>query len=150
MEENDCYYVGINYETEIEDILIKYISSFDEGKDYITSHKGRRMLLFYQKGNITTEEHVELSKLQWNLQIYSIISNFMPCNLDFIASYLYNVYLLVFSASVFPLMKRLKDKDKEVINTLLNNIPKYKKDNHFIDPDIVTECETILNKLLMN
>ena len=149
----NCYYVGINYETKINDVLIKYISSFDDAKDYIINHKGERMLLFYQKHDITTEEHIELSKLQWNIQLYSINSNFMPCNLDYIASYLYNIYLLVFSASLFSTMqesKTLNDEDIKVINHLLDNVPKYIEDNHFIDSNIITESKNMLIKTLMN
>lgn len=146
----NSYYVGIKYETQIEDVLIKYISTFDEAKEYILRNKGKRMLLFYQKNDISAEEHVELSKLQWNIQIYKIISNFMPCNLNSIASFLFNIYLLVFSACVFSSLKKLKDEDKKVINVLLSNVPKYIEDNHFIDENIIKESENMLIKTLSN
>lgn len=144
------YYVGIHFETKIDDVLIKYISSFEEAKNYILNNRGNRMLLFYQKGDISIDEHIELSKLQWNLQIYTIIDNFIPSNLECIAKFLYKIYVLVFSSSVFSSLKKVNEEDIRIINILMNNIEQYMKDNHFIDMNIIIECKNTLLKILTN
>ena len=103
------YYVGIHYENKIDDVLIKYISSFDEAKEYIHKNKGNKILMFYQLNDISPEEHLSIQKMQWNIQLYSIINNFMPCNLDIISSYLYNIYSCVFATSVLSTLNELND-----------------------------------------
>lgn len=142
------YYIGVHYENKIDDVLIKYVSSFDEAKEYIQKNEGYKMLLFYQMDNISTEEHLEIQKMQWNIQLYSIINNFMPCNLDTISSYLYEIYSCVFATSVLSTLTELNSDHIKLINLVLNKLSNYINDDHFISKSIMIRCDDVLRNLL--
>lgn len=142
------YYVGIHYENKIDDVLIKYISSFDEAKEYIHKNKGNKILMFYQLNDISPEEHLSIQKMQWNIQLYSIINNFMPCNLDIISSYLYNIYSCVFATSVLSTLNELNDEHIKLINLVLDKLSNYINDDHFISHSIMTRCDNALRNIL--
>lgn len=142
------YYIGIHYENKIDDVLIKYISSFDEAKEYIHKNKGNKILMFYQLNDISPEEHLDIQKMQWNIQLYSIIDNFMPCNLDIISSYLYNIYSCVFATSVLSTLNKLNDEHIKLINLVLDKLSNYINDDHFISHSIMTRCDNALRNIL--
>lgn len=142
------YYIGVHYVNKINDVLIKYISSFEEAKEYVQINKGNKILMFYQLNDITPEEHLEIQKMQYNIQLYSIINNFMPCNLDYISSYLYNIYSYVFTTSVLSTLKELNDENIKLINIVLDKLSNYLNDDHFISHSIMIKCNnTLLNML---
>lgn len=144
----NSYYGGIHYERKIEDVLVKYISSFEEAKEYIQENRGKKILMFYQSNNITPEEHLEIQKMQWNIQLYSIINNFMPCNLDNIASYLYNIYSCVFATSALSVLNELNDDHIKLANIVLDKLSDHLDDNHFISPSIMVRCNDALRNIL--
>lgn len=142
------YYIGVHYENKIDDVLIKYISSFEEAKEYVQKNKGNKILMFYQLNDITPEEHLEIQKMQWNIQLYSIINNFMPCNLDHISSYLYNIYSCVFATSVLSTLNELNNEHIKLINIVLDRIYNYLDDDHFISHSIMIRCVNTLTNIL--
>lgn len=142
------YYIGIHYENKIDDVLIKYISSFEEAKEYIQKNRGNKILMFYQSNGITPEEHLEIQKMQWNIQLYSIINNFMPSNLDNISSYLYNIYSCVFATSALSTLNELNNDHIKLIHIVLDNLSNYLNDDHFISHSIMIRCNDTLRNIL--
>ena len=142
------YFIGVHYENKIDDVLIKYISSYEEAKEYIQKNRGNKILMFYQLDDITPEEHLDIQRMQWNIQLYSIINNFIPCNLDNISSYLYNIYSCVFATSVLSTLSELNDEHIKLINLVLDKISNYLNDDCFISRSIMVRCNNALMNIL--
>ena len=147
----NSYYLGVHYEKYINDVLIKLVSSFHEAKTFISSHPtNQKILLFYQNNDITPEEHVQLQKIKWNLQIYSIINNFNPDYLDNIAKYLYNIYSCVFATSALSTVEKISTEHIQLANVILNNLEKYINDDYYISSVIIKRCCEALKQILNN
>ena len=138
------YYVHVHYETKINDLLIKYVSSYHEAIEYVYAHRGSKMLLFYQLEDITPEEHLSIQQLQWNIQLYQIINNFSPDYLDNIASYLHEIYSYVFATSALSTLKQFTPEHVQLLNLVLNKLVDYLEDDHFISHTIMLRCYSTL------
>ena len=147
----NSYYLGVHYEKYINDVLVKLVSSFHEAKSFISScPTNQKILMFYQKDDITPEEHMQLQTIKWNLQIYSIINNFNPEYLDNIAKYLYNIYSCIFATSALSTVKKLSTEHIQIANIVLNNLEKYIDDDYYISSVIIKRCYESLKHILNN
>lgn len=146
------HYFSVHFETLIDNTFIKYISNLDEADEFIRAHEYDKVILFYQNGDITTDEALEIQTN--SVQIYPIITNFSPENLKSISEYLYKVNNLLNVVATFDaihehskgLVKFNKKQDENTINLLMSMTNEHERKNQYIDNSIFSRCRNILNQ----
>lgn len=146
------HYFSVHFETLIDNTFIKYISNLDEADEFIQTHKHDKIILFYQNGDISIDEALDIQTN--SVQIYPIISNFSPENLKPISEYLYELNTLLNAVASFDAIhkhsKELGDfnekRDETMINILMNVANEYERKNQYVDNSIFSRCRNILNQ----